>query len=164
LTFPAEGFVMGRPEYQSEGEWRGLCDDTYNDTNTVASAVCRTMGLNGDGATMTQGMAGPSDNFWFDNVECTDGATTIWDCDYTFGEDNCGSTETMYVTCSTGDSDSASGTGDEPWRLEDISMDENGMVMGRPEYNNEGEWRPICDDTYSNTEGVASVLCGMMGF
>jgi hypothetical protein len=44
--------IRGRPEYFNEGEWRPVCDDTYGDTTTVASVMCKTLGFSGDGAVM----------------------------------------------------------------------------------------------------------------
>jgi hypothetical protein len=166
LTFPSAGQVMGRPEYNYEGEWRGICDDTYGETAPVAAAICRTMGLNGDGAYMTQSQSGPSGDFWFDNVECSAGASSIWDCTYTFGSDNCSASETMYVTCGTDvstEDDTQDAVSENLWRFEDVT-DVDGMHMGRPEFYNEGEWRGLCDDTYGDTSTVASVMCRTLGY
>jgi hypothetical protein len=42
--------IRGRPEYFNEGEWRGVCDDSYENTEIVASVMCMTLGFSGEGA------------------------------------------------------------------------------------------------------------------
>jgi hypothetical protein len=103
-------------------------------------------------------MSGPDQPFWFDDLVCDGTEATVMDCSHLpLGEHNCSTSgETVYVSCQEPGPQNA-------WRLEDITVQENGDIYGRPEYLNNGEWRAVCDDTYSDEGNVATVLCRSVG-
>jgi len=90
---PYEGniFVMGRP----------VCDTTATPEN--AQVVCRQLGYLDGGITVNSFFGNFSDDFLWDNLNCTGNETHIWRCPHEKTEVNCSGDQAMGVICSGGD-------------------------------------------------------------
>lgn len=86
----------GYLEIFHDGEWRGICDDSFTATN--AQVVCRQLGMSGTGEFI--GSIAGSDSFWLDDVSCSGIEFEISECSSSgWGVDNCGASEHVLVTC-----------------------------------------------------------------
>lgn len=101
VVHEADGGITGTPEYNHEGVWGSICDDTYNGREgPVASVICRTLGFSGNGAVYHFSNNGAHANFWLDDVYCNGDEENVLDCEHLeLGSHNCGSHETVRVTC-----------------------------------------------------------------
>ena len=86
----------GYLEIFHEGEWRGICDDSFTATN--ADVVCRQLGMSSTGEFV--GSIAGSGVFWLDDVSCSGVEFEFSECSSSgWGVDNCGATEHVLVTC-----------------------------------------------------------------
>ena len=86
----------GRLEVLYNGEWRGVCDDSWTQTNS--DVVCRELGFQ---TGVEFDATNPNDNFWIDDATCAGTELSIHDCSFPgYGNENCSSGEAVGLTCS----------------------------------------------------------------
>lgn len=92
---PPVRFSSGFLEVQNNGEWRGVCDDGFNEQ--AARVACRMVGL---GYVSVSGeVSGPA-SYWLDDVVCGGNEGSLFDCAHSpLGNNNCGTGEHVRVTC-----------------------------------------------------------------
>jgi len=77
-------------------EWRGVCDDSFNEA--AANVACKSMGYNR--STSFRTVQGPN-SFWLDDLICIGNESSLFDCGHApIGSDDCGSAENVQVECS----------------------------------------------------------------
>ena len=81
------GFSTGRLEILHEGVWGTVCDDGWSQINS--NVACRQLGFSS--GTFTSEFPGGSGQIWLDNVDCTEGDSSLKFCRHLgFGRHNCG--------------------------------------------------------------------------
>lgn len=85
-------------EVFNEGEWRGVCDDSFDTNDGIV--VCRQLGTPAFGEiVISDGLSG-SGAFWVDDLACTGTEPNIAACpSATWGVENCSNGEHVLVTC-----------------------------------------------------------------
>lgn len=82
-------------QLQSNGEWRGVCDDNF-DQNALLVA-CRMLGKKPGSFSV---VAGSSGSFWLDDIQCTGNEKSLFDCKHAgLGNENCDANETIAIKC-----------------------------------------------------------------
>ena len=89
----------GRVDVYYNEEWGTVCDDGW-DIND-ANVVCRELGFPSAYSAPLEVAYGPgSDPIWLDDVVCTGGETSIFNCSHSkWGTHNCGHHEDASVIC-----------------------------------------------------------------
>ena len=130
-----------------DGRWLGVCDDSFDAID--GAVACGQLGLTYVAFSST---AGPSEDFWLDDLACTGGESRLGDCSHNgWGVENCSSSESVSLTCSTAT------TGDDGSLRQ---LDFGGRRVLQMYHS--GEWRGVCDDSFDLTD--ASVACRQLGF
>ncbi len=85
-------------EVYYNGEWRGVCDDSF-DLND-AKVACRQLGRSTSNVTYSTGVSGSSSAYWLDEMACTGGEYSLFECGHaTTGTHNCSASEHVRVVC-----------------------------------------------------------------
>jgi len=93
------GASYGRVEVYYNGTWGTVCDDIW--TVNAASVVCRQLGFSGALSALCCAAYGEGlDPIWLDEVECTGGEESLFDCPHGgWGIEDCGHHEDASVVC-----------------------------------------------------------------
>jgi len=136
----------GRVEVNHNGQWGTVCDDRW-DIND-ADVVCRQLGLSRAVSAPHRALYGQgSDPVWLDNVNCTGGEASLFECAHNgWGVHNCGHGEDAGVVCVSSV----------------IRLANGGDNYGRVEIYENGQWGTVCDDTWDIAD--AKVVCRQLGF
>ena len=94
------------------GEWGNVCDDNFDENTNGANVVCKELfntahssfGSTSSGKTLPEEFktseAQPgSDDFKFDDVQCTGSESSIHDCIHQGYAGNCNVGETIWIIC-----------------------------------------------------------------
>jgi len=82
-------------EVQHNGQWRGICDDSFDSTD--AQVACKQLG--GELIDFQTGVNG-SGQFWLDDLGCSGSEAILASCSHGgFGNHNCGASEHVTVAC-----------------------------------------------------------------
>lgn len=87
----SDGILLVR----KNGDWRGVCDDSFDDLDAVVA--CRSLGFRKVKSFQTA--TGPNDLFWMDGLACNGSEDDLFRCASTENED-CGSDEHIFISCS----------------------------------------------------------------
>ncbi|OWF49695.1 Deleted in malignant brain tumors 1 protein [Mizuhopecten yessoensis] len=159
----------GRVEVNHDERWGTVCDDGWN--NADAMVVCRMLGYSGGvGRAYSEAHYGEgSEPTWMDNVDCTGGETSLFDCPFPgWGVENCGHSEDAGVSCL------GSNATTSPPVSTTTPSDSNGMegsirlvgtgssdTVGRVEIYHSGQWGTVCDDGWDKNDAL--VVCRQLG-
>lgn len=82
-------------EVQAQGEWRGVCDDSFDSAD--AEVACRMMGK--QLVRFSTGVSGHG-KFWLDDLACQGNETSLFNCGFRgLGNHDCSSNEHVAVEC-----------------------------------------------------------------
>lgn len=88
----------GYLEIFHDGEWRGVCDDSFSEGS--AEVVCRQLGTPSATATVQTAVTGASAEFWLDGVSCLGSEPQLSLCEHVeWGVEDCGTGEHLLVSC-----------------------------------------------------------------
>jgi hypothetical protein len=86
--------TTGFLEVFHEGEWRGVCDDNFDQAE--GEVVCRELGQVYSSFNSVSG----SGSFWLDDLSCSGSESSLISCSSAgWGNHNCGASEHVLVTC-----------------------------------------------------------------
>uniref|UniRef100_A0A1X7ULL6 Deleted in malignant brain tumors 1 protein n=1 Tax=Amphimedon queenslandica TaxID=400682 RepID=A0A1X7ULL6_AMPQE len=148
--------LTGRVEVCMGGSWGTICDE-YWDTND-ARVACRQLGYSTEGA--VAGTGSYTENVkrtHISDLHCTGNEDTLFDCSHNVINNNCGTYNDAYVTC-TASSFSSDNCTETSLRLVGGKTSNEGRV----EICYEGVWGSICPNYWKDDN--ARVACKQLGY
>jgi len=146
----------GRLQIYHDGVWGTVCDDDF--TNAGANVVCRQLGYSGGYGSSYEPYGQGVDPTWLDNVVCTGSETSLSACSSDgWGEENCGHSEDVGITCYP--MDPAADFSDGDLLLVGGDWDYEGVVL----VYHDGQWGGVCNDN-SFTQATVDVICKELGY
>ncbi|XP_033760418.1 neurotrypsin-like [Pecten maximus] len=155
----------GRLEVYHDGEWQSVCNDYWNDDNTIVA--CRQLGLKG--GSWKNGDSGDG-TFWLTDVDCDGTEDRIENCySKPIVSTKCKDEHNAYVyqTCKPPKGKcNHELVIDLLIQLDGVLRLQDGPIQneGRLEIYHDEEWRAICDHKWNTFPQNAHVACRQLGY